>query len=311
MTGWAPARPGSELGQGGRWAPKPAAWESRACGFWGTPPSAAHVDQAAEPSEPSGPGGWGGRGGGHSTGLTLTPSSAHLCFWKTEPAPRQPCSLRPHPHCVSNYTPPFFKAQPRFRTWPRSHTASLGAPCLPLLHPGPTCWGPWKDPSLSGPRVPGCGACPRGSSMRNQNGAGMSEAGGSGSSLRLGTHVLASLALPGPPRSSLARPGTHPRSHKLGLSKESLKEQGESARSRWRPSRWVCPWWPAGGASLSRSCCGDRDGRDARLCVGGRDIRGPGGAEGPLPPAVQLRGGQMGRQGGFLGEASCVPMQAP
>ena len=116
---------------------------------------------------------------------------------------------------------------------------------------------------------------------------------------------------PGPPRSSLARPGTHPRSHKLGLSKESLKEQGESARSRWRPSRWVCPWWPAGGASLSRSCCGDRDGRDARLCVGGRDIRGPGGAEGPLPPAVQLRGGQMGRQGGFLGEASCVPMQAP
>lgn len=43
-----------------------------------------HADLAAEPSEPGGP---------HSASLALTPFPAHLCFWKTELAPLQPCQL--------------------------------------------------------------------------------------------------------------------------------------------------------------------------------------------------------------------------
>lgn len=85
--GLLPAMPGSALCQGGRWVSRSQPGAPK--------PGASGVAPLPQPQE----GrllshqnlGWGP--GAHSAGLTCTPFPAHLCFWKTEPAPPQPCQL--------------------------------------------------------------------------------------------------------------------------------------------------------------------------------------------------------------------------
>ena len=87
-----------------------------------------------------------------------------------------------------------------------------GHPACPSHTHGPLAGGPWKSPSLSGPRVLGCGSGLRGSSAGSRTGLGGGERGGPGSepeALSLPNPSWLSLALSGPPWSpwpSLAPP---------------------------------------------------------------------------------------------------------
>lgn len=119
--------------QGERGASRSPAWGSEGPELLGWPcPLQPHVDWVAEPSEP------GGRGPTFA-GLTLTPIPAHLCFWKTEPAPQQPCQLAAIPAVTPGPLLCSSKAILPSELGPTPAQPPAGPPCLPPRRPRPSC----------------------------------------------------------------------------------------------------------------------------------------------------------------------------